>query len=58
MTEQRVSSRYAKAVFEIAKEQGIEKKVLEDFQSISKAISGSREFQLFLENPVIMPSVK
>lgn len=58
MTEQRVSSRYAKAVFEIAKEQGIGESVLEDLKGVRRTISESREFRLFLENPVILPSIK
>src|SRR6056300_1146437 len=53
MTEQRVSSRYARAILTTASEEGIAEIVLDDFRKIAAIIDESRELYNMLKSPII-----
>ncbi|GAB1372526.1 ATP synthase F1 subunit delta [Candidatus Kapaibacterium sp.] len=53
MTEQRVSLRYARAVFDTAKKTGFVDTVYNDFNIISSYFKVSRDLIVFLKSPVI-----
>jgi len=53
----RISVRYAKALFELALENNIAEPVYKDMQLISK-VADFEDFRNMLENPVIFPSKK
>src|SRR5690606_118025 len=53
MKEQRVSLRYARALFETAKSTNSIEEVHKDFFLISEYIASSRELMVVLKNPII-----
>jgi F-type H+-transporting ATPase subunit delta len=53
MTEQRVSSRYARALLTAAKEENATEKVLEDLGFIQRVARESKDFKRLIESPVI-----
>lgn len=53
MNEQRVSSRYADALFDIAMEHNSSEKVLEDFNLIEKTIQTNKELSSIIFSPII-----
>jgi F-type H+-transporting ATPase subunit delta len=53
-----VAKRYAKALFEVAKEQALISQVEEELKSVASAIKGNADLQKFLNHPSIDPSVK
>lgn len=53
MTEQRVSSRYARAIFQLAEEQNVSDAVLQDFSLIIEVVADSRELMNLLKSPVV-----
>lgn len=53
MPNPRLASRYAKSLLDLAKEQNNVEAVLSDVKTIQNALAGSREFQLFLQSPLI-----
>jgi F-type H+-transporting ATPase subunit delta len=53
MSETRVASRYAKSLIDLAQEKGILEQVHEDMQLFAKTVKESRDFNLFLSNPII-----
>lgn len=53
----RISVRYAKAIFDLALEQNIADKVIEDMNLIYE-VASNPDFIFFLENPVLFPSKK
>lgn len=53
MTEQRVSSRYALALMNTAKQENLVEKVFEDFQLVKSYIDASRELKYLLKSPVV-----
>ncbi len=57
MNTNRITVRYAKALFEVALEENKSERVNNDMQLFSE-ISREPEFESFLENPVIFPSEK
>jgi F-type H+-transporting ATPase subunit delta len=52
MNEQKVSHRYARALFDIAQSEGLIEEVYKDFQTISSALGASRELVALTKNPV------
>lgn len=52
------ASRYAKALLELAVEGNKTERVSEDMQALSAARKETRDFQLFLDSPVINPEKK
>src|SRR4051812_39991370 len=54
----KAASRYAKALLELAIEQNKIENVSADMQALSSASKETREFQLFLDSPVINPEKK
>lgn len=58
MNQSKISVRYAKAVFETAKEKGILEKLYLDFNLIGKSISENKEFYHVITSPVIKASDK
>jgi F-type H+-transporting ATPase subunit delta len=57
MSVQRIASRYAKSLIDLAKEQGKLERVLEDVQSFQQ-VSKNRDFALMLKSPVISSDKK
>ncbi|MGV3541437.1 MAG: ATP synthase F1 subunit delta, partial [Rufibacter sp.] len=53
MSDERVASRYAKSLLELAQEKGSLEKVYEDMLSFTKTLGGSRDLSLVLRNPII-----
>lgn len=53
-----VSKRYARALFEYAKEQGVEDKVFTDMQKLSQALTNDYSLRTALDNPVLFTSDK
>jgi F-type H+-transporting ATPase subunit delta len=53
MSNQRVASRYAKSLLELAIEQGQLEEVFADFKALEAMGKGSRELTLLLSNPVV-----
>ena len=58
MNESKISVRYAKALFLLAKEENIHKQVKSDMQLILNIISNVPEFDILIHNPVIGLSKK
>jgi F-type H+-transporting ATPase subunit delta len=58
MNEKKVSSRYAKAVYSLAKESNLQDTILSDFTLILKTIADSRELSNLVESPVISSKKK
>ena len=54
----KVSMRYAKALFTVAKDEGKSKEVLSDLMAIVKLINTSSDFKLLIHSPVIALSKK
>ena len=52
MSVHRIATRYARSLIELATEQGKLKRILEDVETF-REISQSRDFLLFLKNPII-----
>jgi len=57
MSVQRIASRYAKSLIDLAQERGKLDRVLEDVQSF-KEVTKNRDFLLLLRSPVVKPDVK
>ncbi len=57
MSVQRIASRYAKSLIDLAQEQGKLERVLEDVQSF-KEVSKNRDFLLMLKSPVVKADTK
>ncbi len=53
-----VGSRYAEALFEIAREQGKIDQLEEELRAVNQVVSGSRELQKVLYHPQIAPEEK
>jgi F-type H+-transporting ATPase subunit delta len=53
MSETRVASRYAKSLIDLAQEKGVLEQVHADMQLFAKTAKDSRDFSLFLSNPII-----
>lgn len=53
-----VAKRYAKALFEVAKEKGLISEVEEELKSVASVIKGNADLQKFLNHPSIGTSVK
>lgn len=58
MSQVRIARRYAKALIEIASEKKELSRIGEDFKHIEFVTEGSREFLVFLKNPVISKEKK
>lgn len=58
MTGTRAAIRYAKAIFDLAKDNKSAEAVNADMIDIAKTIGDSKELQLFLQSPIIKSSVK
>ena len=58
MNDSRLASRYARALFVLAKERNQVEKVKQDLVNLTGLLAGSAEFKWMLESPVIMSSVK
>lgn len=58
MNDSRLASRYAKALFLLAKEQNLVEKVKLDLSKLTGLLADSPEFRWLLESPVIMGSQK
>ncbi len=58
MANPRLSRRYAKALYDLAKERGEESKVLEDMSYFDALCQQSREFRNFVKSPIINPDKK
>jgi F-type H+-transporting ATPase subunit delta len=58
MNEKKVSYRYAKAVYSLAKESNLQDTILSDFTLILKTIADSRELSNLVESPVISSKKK
>ena len=57
MIEERIGHRYAKSIFDLAKEKGITKEVYADMEVMQSICGQSRDLQNFLSSPII-PSDK
>lgn len=53
MSDQRVASRYAKSLLELAVERNVLEQVHEDMLLFSKTVEENRAFQLLLSNPIV-----
>jgi F-type H+-transporting ATPase subunit delta len=58
MSEQRIASRYAKALYDKASEEGIVDKVKDNILELLNVCRDSRDFQLFIQSPLYKTSVK
>ena len=58
MHEKKVSSRYAKAIYGLAKESNLQDTVLSDFTLILKTITDSKELGNLVESPVVSSKKK
>lgn len=58
MNQSKISVRYAKAVFEVGKEQGILEKLYSDFNVIRKSIYENKDFYQVITSPVIKSADK
>jgi F-type H+-transporting ATPase subunit delta len=54
----RISSRYAKSLLDLCNTPQEQDAAFADMQIVQSAIDGSREFQLFLHNPVVKKDKK
>lgn len=53
MSDNRVASRYAKSLLELAEEKGALEDIFSDMKQFNKVCKESREFELMLKNPII-----
>ncbi len=58
MSSYNVSSRYARALIELAEEKNIYDKVIEDVQTVYSTLKGSRELRVVLSSPIISEEKK
>ena len=58
MSAQRLASRYAKSIMDLAREKGAVEEVYSDLQALKTNLSESRDLFLFLKSPIINPSKK
>lgn len=58
MTEKKVSLRYAKAMFEVAKERNLLEVCYNDMQLIKSLLDSSRELKVLLKSPIINKNKK
>lgn len=58
MNESKISVRYAKALFELAKEKNVIDAVIEDMQQVEEVCYGMANFWLMIESPVVKTSQK
>lgn len=58
MIEERIGYRYAKSIFDLAKEKGITEPVYSDMETLSATCRGSKELQNFLASPIIPKDAK
>ncbi|MCB0702119.1 MAG: F0F1 ATP synthase subunit delta [Ignavibacteriae bacterium] len=58
MNEKKVSSRYAKAIYDLAKDGNLQETVLSDFNLILDTIEKSNELGNLVESPIISSSKK
>jgi F-type H+-transporting ATPase subunit delta len=58
MHEKKISSRYAKAIYGLAKESNLQDKVLSDFALILKTIADSKELSNMVDSPVVSSQKK
>lgn len=58
MNEKKVSSRYAKAIYSLAKDSNLQDTILSDFTLILKTIADSKEFSNLVESPVVSSKKK
>lgn len=58
MNEKKVSSRYAKAIYSLAKESNLQDTILNDFTLILKTIADSKELKNLVESPIITSNKK
>ncbi|NMM47163.1 ATP synthase F1 subunit delta [Marinigracilibium pacificum] len=58
MSEIRVASVYAKSLLELAQEKGVLEEVKKDMDMLDELCKGSREFTMFLKNPIITEDKK
>ncbi len=53
MTERKISTRYAKALLDLALKEGIADTVLNDLKRVVKMMDSSKEFDLLIKSPII-----
>ncbi len=53
MTEQRVSSRYAKALLDAAKQENLSEVVFDDFHIVSQYINASKDLRYLFDSPIV-----
>jgi len=53
MSEQRVSSRYARALLGSASKEGLESTVLDDFKKIARIVDSSKDMLYLIKSPVV-----
>jgi F-type H+-transporting ATPase subunit delta len=58
MNEGLITQRYVKALYQLAKEEGLEEKIMADIEAMHLCIHESPEFVSFLENPLLKPGEK
>ncbi|MDY6326621.1 MAG: ATP synthase F1 subunit delta [Bacteroidales bacterium] len=58
MKNPRLSHRYAKALFDFAKEKNKTEEVFNDMSLLDKTLGENRDLQLFLRNPIVEPKQK
>jgi F-type H+-transporting ATPase subunit delta len=58
MNESKISVRYTKALFNLAKEMNLHKQVRTDMENLQKLITDVAEFRLLIDNPIMKPSQK
>jgi len=58
MSNQKVSERYAKSLYSLAKEKGTVAEVLEDIKTYQKTISENRNLETVINSPIIQTSKK
>lgn len=49
----KVAERYARALFDAAKQKGVLERTVEDIRTVERAIAGSHDFALMLKSPVV-----
>lgn len=58
MSAQRLATRYAKSIMDLAHEKGAVEEVYSDFKALKNNLTESRDLLLFLRSPIINPSKK
>jgi len=58
MNEKKVSSRYAKAIYGLAKENNLQDEILKDFSLIMKTINDSKELGTLVDSPIVSSDKK